>query len=1007
MDRAHRRARAGVALMTCGLLLAPMGIAGAQQGASAVERDDTTPALTTPFLLVHDRDVDDRLPQPEDRYALARGCYAIEVAGEGWVTRGPDGIVLAPDASAAEPFHFQPLRLGQYLLATNEGPDDSHPDAWWDDRGYLAAAGLLPELPLPDPGLPLPGDGLFDTFPWPDLPTTNDVAVASTPGTAAEWEVVAADDDADARDEAGQDYRLALRDGRALSVSGGALTLGGDGADVRFHLAEGCAVWPEIDTNTSGAPSPVIAPEDDGNGGDTDDRRRGGPPAGTPGGPPAGTPGGPPVGTPANPGPDHPAPNPAAPVQGFFESHVHGMAYEFLGGELRCGQPWHPYGVEYALPDCRRDGQVLNPVLEVALAGDDDPMGYDPVGWPTFETWPAHELLTHEQWYWKWVERAHHGGMRLLTNLLVDNTALCQLYPQKRNSCNEMDSVRLQADRMFELQDYIDAQYGGPGEGWFRIVTSPAQARQAINAGRLAVVLGIEVSNLLDCNDLAGEPTCTEGEIDERLQEVFDMGVRQMEIINKFDNGLSGVTGDGGATGIIVNQGNRYVTGHYWDMRTCPEEAGHGHDGHHGHGHAHEGEAVHLPGNQHDKHQMNPSDEGFNEAGEVDVLVGQILNEFGDVTSYAAPIYPAGPHCNELGLTDMGRHAIWRMLEMGIIFDPDHMSARGMREALDMIEHEYIPQEIERAEAEGRAPILPGLISSHSWGNNVIYQRLYQLGGTVGPRTNNAHTFAGYWHERREWFDELAPEGLLFGMGYGADTNGFGAQPGPRGGNVAEPVTYTEEGFEAPIGGVTIYQQVSGVKPYDINTDGVAHYGLFADWFHEVALAAEQRYGPGAGEEITRDMLNAAENYIQMWERATYGGNDCVIDHSTLQVEDVHALLGLNLEGFLRSVGAPVSRDGAAYTYCATNLDGVVEVLDVHFDAAGRASMVAPNPGTVTPSDTSRFPGDAHDHAHALGAPLPATGAGLAAIGLFLLGLAVLSGHLLRGARGATDQLLP
>jgi hypothetical protein len=151
-------------------------------------------------------------------------------------------------------------------------------------------------------------------------------------------------------------------------------------------------------------------------------------------------------------------------------------------------------------------------------------------------------------------------------------------------------------------------------------------------------------------------------------------------------------------------------------------------------------------------------------------------------------------------------------------------------------------------------------------------------------------------------------------------------------------------------------------------------------------------------------MLNASENYIQMWERATYGGNDCVTDHSTLQVEDVHALLGLNLEGFLRSIGAPVSRDGAAYTYCATNLDGVVEALDVHFDAAGRASMVAPNPGTVVPSDTSRFPGDAHDHGHALGAPLPATGAGLAAIALFLLGLAVLGGHLLRGGRGSMDQ---
>jgi hypothetical protein len=38
-----------------------------------------------------------------------------------------------------------------------------------------------------------------------------------------------------------------------------------------------------------------------------------------------------------------------------------------------------------------------------------------------------------------------------------------------------MESVRLQRKRIFELQDYIDAQYGGPGKGFFRI--SPIRSR--------------------------------------------------------------------------------------------------------------------------------------------------------------------------------------------------------------------------------------------------------------------------------------------------------------------------------------------------------------------------------------------------------------------------------------------------------------------------------------------------------------------------------------------------
>src|SRR3712207_7427704 len=115
-----------------------------------------------------------------------------------------------------------------------------------------------------------------------------------------------------------------------------------------------------------------------------------------------------------------------------------------------------------------------------------------------------------------------------------------------------MDTVRLEHQRIHELQDYIDAQYGGPGLGWFRIVDDPFEARRIMNAGKLAVVLGIEVSVLFDCGVRLGMPTCTKEQIDERLDEVYDMGVRQMELVNKFDNGLSGVTGDNAATGVLV-----------------------------------------------------------------------------------------------------------------------------------------------------------------------------------------------------------------------------------------------------------------------------------------------------------------------------------------------------------------------------------------------------------------------------------------------------------------------
>src|SRR5215212_6466545 len=108
-----------------------------------------------------------------------------------------------------------------------------------------------------------------------------------------------------------------------------------------------------------------------------------------------------------------------------------------------------------------------------------------------------------------------------MVNLLVDNEVLCTAYPLKQNSCNEMDGVRLQARRLRELENYIDAQNGGPGKGWFRIVDDPFEARRVINDGKLAVVQGIEVSKLFDCGQTNDRPECTREQIDERLDEVY------------------------------------------------------------------------------------------------------------------------------------------------------------------------------------------------------------------------------------------------------------------------------------------------------------------------------------------------------------------------------------------------------------------------------------------------------------------------------------------------------
>ena len=310
--------------------------------------------------------------------------------------------------------------------------------------------------------------------------------------------------------------------------SNGKLATATAGTPFKLKLTTGCQAWPEVDVNVTGEPF----------GGSTTHQE----------------------------------------VRGYIDGHTHGMAFEFLGGDVHCGRPWHPYGVA-----CCPEGLPRPPLAKGAGAVLENftrtgsPVGtHDPVGWPTFKDWPAPDSLTHEGTYWKWLERSWRGGQRILVNLLVENNKLCELYPLKHNPCNDMKSVRLQADDMRKLERYIDAQYGGPGRGWYRIVTDPFEARKVINAGKMAVVMGIETSVVFGCTMKLDQPQCTTAQIDRQINEVHDMGVRQMELVNKFDNALAGVAGDSGTIAPLVNLANLLETGSFWDMQKCPAPQGPG-----------------------------------------------------------------------------------------------------------------------------------------------------------------------------------------------------------------------------------------------------------------------------------------------------------------------------------------------------------------------------------------------------------------------------------------------
>jgi hypothetical protein len=470
-----------------------------------------------------------------------------------------------------------------------------------------------------------------------------------------------------------------------------------------------------------------------------------------------------------------------------------------------------------------------------------------------------------------------------LVNLLVENNKLCQAYPIKRNSCDDTKSLRLQADDMRKLERYIDAQYGGPGRGWYRIVTDPFEAREVINAGKMAVVMGIETSVVFGCGVRNNRPRCTAGELDARLDDAHQMGVRQMELTNKFDNGLAGVAGDSGAIAPFVNLANFAETGRFWDMRKCEN---------------------HEPGVE-DRTQLTSVPDG---TPAQDELFGAIATLHLGGT---LPVYPSPPTCNVKGLSSLGDRLVRRLADKHMIFDPDHMSVAARKASMTLIEQLGYP----------------GVFSSHSWSTPDAYPRIYRAGGIITPYAGDSAGFIDKWQQHLEWADPR----YYFGFGFGSDINGLGAQGAPRGASAPDQVTYPFTG----LGGVQVSKQASGQRTYDINVDGVAHYGLYPDWVEDLRRQA--------GADIADDMARGAEAYLQMWERAEGVTNDACRDPDVAKLDTVVTGIanGSTAEEVLRTAGQPHSRLGDEFTYCTTTSSGGQREVTVTFDSSGKVSSTS------------------------------------------------------------------
>jgi hypothetical protein len=196
-----------------------------------------------------------------------------------------------------------------------------------------------------------------------------------------------------------------------------------------------------------------------------------------------------------------------------------------------------------------------------------------------------------------------------------------------------------------------------------------------------------------------------------------------------------------------------------------------------------------------------------------------------------------GRQCNSRGLTDLGAYAIRRLMDKHMLIEADHLSEWARQQTLAIAEERHYP-----------------LVSSHTntgglWTPDEL-RRLYGVGGMAVARIDNAASLP----DKILGFGRYRSINRTLGVGMGTDTGGFNSLPGPQPGPLAYP-------FRPYRGNVLFSRQRTGTKTYDLNVDGVAHYGLLPD-----LLAAVER--EPHGRAALGLLYRSAEAYLEMWERA-------------------------------------------------------------------------------------------------------------------------------------------
>jgi microsomal dipeptidase-like Zn-dependent dipeptidase len=622
-----------------------------------------------------------------------------------------------------------------------------------------------------------------------------------------------------------------------------------------------------------------------------------------------------------------PALGPACPLLGYADLHEHLLAHLAHGGTVTAGTPAPIDGdAGFTLDGGLSVKDALDPEDDESLHTDNhglllgDPIGKGlgdiatgTTGYPLYNHWPHWTSATHQQMYYKWLERAWRGGMRLMVQLAVTNEALCYINPRaepRSTDCNNsMKLVNAQTEAAYDFERFIDEQSGQDfpdGRGWFRIVTSPQQARTVIAAGKLAVVLGIEMDKLFNCERSDPARICPDpsdfASLSEAVAQLHDDGIRYVFPIHDFDNAFGATAdwssaidaGQGVATANPANEdGERNAL--YQAAENCPSVPGVG-------------------------------DYGFRlDEGTIEFI---LLAGFPGNVVPGAALLPQIPDygdlettCNPNGLTQPGLVLLRELMARGMIIDVDHMSRHAFYQTVGFgvqrygprgyplvaghvqsfelhtpdIRHERMrtPQQLALIRDSGGmiaamtkddvqdtgSALFGGHAGEHEFGP---YPSLIGAEPRFGPRIedscrHSSRTFAQAY--------QYAVDVMEGPVALGPDFMGLAGHVGPRFGSEAcgnifrpnQPSIEEEKSKQIRLSEKLVYpftldgfgefsRQQTNLRTFDFNDDGLAHVGLLPDLIADMKLV-------GLSDRYVDALFHSGEEYIRVWELAEARAN--------------------------------------------------------------------------------------------------------------------------------------